>query len=110
MEKERWDAWHNSGAQWKGNKEKRAKSKQRSKAPHLAAGCYGPEKLHHRAFFKPEVSLLIRSLSLRVLTGFGGPWLCPCMSALPEIPAASCSLKGRRRKNEWRVLAISSCW
>lgn len=40
------------GLSGKGNKERRAKSKQGSQPPHLAAGCYGLEKLHLRAFFQ----------------------------------------------------------
>lgn len=40
---ERWDVWHDSGAQWKGKqREQKAKSKLRSELPHFAAGCLWP--------------------------------------------------------------------
>lgn len=37
------------------------------------------------------------------------PLVCPCMPALPEIPATSCSPGGRRGKDAMGGLAISSC-
>lgn len=59
-EKERWDAWLDSGAQWKGKqREQKVKSKQRSEIPHLAAGCYGLEELHLRALSKPLKSVCL---------------------------------------------------
>lgn len=61
-----------SGRKGKQREEKAKASSERSQPPHLAAGCYSLEELHLRAFSKPEVCLLFRSLSLRVLAGFGG--------------------------------------
>lgn len=88
---------------------RRLKQAERRQPPHLAAGCYSLKELHLRAF------LLIKSLSFRgpldpPLGLVDSPWLCPCMPALPEIPATSCSLGGRRGKNAMAALAISSCW
>lgn len=107
----RWDVWHDHGAQWKG-KQKRGELRAR-RGVNLSIwqqGVMASKKLHFRAVSKPEVCLLIRSLSLRCsLDLVDSPWLCPCVPALPEIPATSCSLRGRGRKNALGALAISSC-
>jgi len=97
VEKGRWDGERGGGMEkgrlWghdKGGKrgEEKGKGKQRSEPPRMAAGCYGLEELHLRAFARPEV----HGVAHQVHSFEGAHWTT-----------------GRRGKDATGGLAVSSC-